>query len=335
MNFSRIALPVIGRPIVLRSILDREPGGLAQDPDHDRRGVSAAPEEVAQACGRADGIAPAQRRQAPARHRSRPHELRLPGDGGQRRVDEGGGDPARAELGAEARRTVATSRPNFHPLACEGRVVHVATPGEVGDHLAGHGRGSAAALKAPGELAAGPRPPREKIGRRQARGGGIEEPLRGYDRLKKGLAPAAPARGCMSGGLSSLFCSNDCSPVEKMPRTLRSKSSGLDAASRAVSWETRPSRKSWSRHWSKVCIPYWLWPCAMAAGMSGVRFASRMQSRMSPVAIMISTAGTRPSPPILGIRRCEITPCMTAASWSRICCSWWGGKLPMIRLTVS
>src|SRR3989442_633491 len=131
MNFSRIALPVIGRPIVLRSILDREPGGLAQDPDHDRRGVSAAPEEVAQACGRADGIAPAQRR--------------------------------------------------------------------------------------------------------QARGGGIEEPLRGYDRLKKGLAPAAPARGCMSGGLSSLFCSNDCSPVEKMPRTLRSKSSGLDAASRAVS----------------------------------------------------------------------------------------------------
>src|SRR3989442_1105436 len=118
MNFSRIALPVIGRPIVLRSILDREPGGLAQDPDHDRRGVSAAPEEVAQACGRADGI---------------------------------------------------------------------------------------------------------------------EEPLRGYDRLKKGLAPAAPARGCMSGGLSSLFCSNDCSPVEKMPRTLRSKSSGLDAASRAVS----------------------------------------------------------------------------------------------------
>src|SRR2546426_7824118 len=49
--------------------------------------------------------------------------------------------PARAELGAEARRTVATSRPNFHPLACEGRVVHVATPGEVGDHLAGHGRG--------------------------------------------------------------------------------------------------------------------------------------------------------------------------------------------------
>ena len=235
MNFSRIALPVIGRPIVLRSILDREPGGLAQDPNHDRRGVSAAPEEVAQACGRADGIAPAQRRQAPARHRSRPRELRLPGDGGQRRVDEGGGDPARAELGAEARRTVATSRPNFHPLACEGRVVHVATPGEVGDHLAGHGRGSAAALQAPGELAAGPRPPREKIGRRQARGGGIEEPLRGYDRLKKGLAPAAPARGCMSGGLSSLFCSNDCSPVEKMPRTLRSKSSGLDAASRAVS----------------------------------------------------------------------------------------------------
>ncbi len=26
---------------------------------------------------------------------------------------------------------------------------------------------------------------------------------------------------------------------------------------------------------------------------------------------------------------------MTAASWSRICCSWWGGKVPMMRLTVS
>src|SRR2546426_8037417 len=81
--------------------------------------------------------------------------------------------PARAELGAEARRTVATSRPNFHPLACEGRVVHVATPGEVGDHLAGHGRGSAAALKAPGELAAGPRPPPGEIGRRPRAGGGL------------------------------------------------------------------------------------------------------------------------------------------------------------------
>src|SRR2546428_584870 len=277
MNFSRIALPVIGRPIVLRSILDREPGGLAQDPNHERRGVSAAPEEVAQACGRADGIAPAQRRQAPARHRSRPRELRLPGDGGQRRVDEGGGDPARAELGAEARRTVATSRPNFHPLAGGGRAAPPPPPPGgggpppaprrggaaappapggapaggppppaqspaaaraargAGPARGGRGGGRPAAPKAPVGLGAGPRPPREKIGRRQARGGGIEEPLRGYDRLKKGLAPAAPARGCMSGGLSSLFCSNDCSPVEKMPRTLRSKSSGLDAASRAVS----------------------------------------------------------------------------------------------------
>src|SRR3989454_8536051 len=82
--------------------------------------------------------------------------------------------PARAELGAEARRTVATSRPNFHPLACEGRVVHVATPGEVGDHLAGHGRGSAAALQAPGELAAGAHPPPGEIGRPLARGGGAQ-----------------------------------------------------------------------------------------------------------------------------------------------------------------
>src|SRR5439155_25296150 len=121
-----------------------------------------------------------------------------------------------------------------HQRAREGTVDNGATPGEFCTHHASPGPGSAAALQAPEELAAGPRPPREKIGRRQARGGGVEEALGRYDRLKKGLAPAAPARGCMSGGLSSFFCSNDCSPVEKMPRTLRSKSSGLDAASRAV-----------------------------------------------------------------------------------------------------
>src|SRR3989454_12563912 len=91
--------------------------------------------------------------------------------------------PARAELGAEARRTVATTRPNFHPLACEGRVVHVATPGEVGDHLAGHGRGSAAALQAPGELAAGAPPPRGKVRRPQARGRRPEGPPRRGERF--------------------------------------------------------------------------------------------------------------------------------------------------------
>jgi len=211
------------------------PRGLAQDPGDDRRGVPTAQEEVAQADGHADGIAPAERRQATARHRPRPCELSLRGDGRQRRVDERRRDAARAELGAEARRTVATGRPSFHPLAREGGIVQVAAPGEVGDHLSGYGRRSAAAFQAPGEFAASPGPPREEVGRRQARGRDVDQTLCRYDRLKKGLAPAAPARGTMSGGFSSFFCSNDCSPVEKMPRTLRSKSSGLDAASRAVS----------------------------------------------------------------------------------------------------
>ena len=31
----------------------------------------------------------------------------------------------------------------------------------------------------------------------------------------------------------------------------------------------------------------------------------------------------------------ETMPTMTAASWSRICCSWCGGNVPMMRLTVS
>src|SRR5688572_604331 len=96
--------------IVLRSVLGGEPRGLAQDPRDDPPGVAAAPEEVAQARGRADGPGPAQRRQAPAGRRPRARELRLRKHGGHRRVDERRGDAARAELGAEARRTVATSR---------------------------------------------------------------------------------------------------------------------------------------------------------------------------------------------------------------------------------
>src|SRR5213078_3876854 len=194
----------------------------------------AAQEEVAQARGGAGGIGPAQRRQAPTGRHPGPRELRLREDGGQRRIDEPRGDAARAELGAEARRTIATGRAGFDPLACEDAVVYVAAPGKVDDHGGGHVRRRATTLEAQGELPAGPRPPREEIRRREARGGGVEDALARYDRLKKALAPVA-LRGCMSGGFSSFFCSNDCSPVEKMPRTLRSKSSGLVAASRAVS----------------------------------------------------------------------------------------------------
>ena len=52
----------------------------------------------------------------------------------------------------------------------------------------------------------------------------------------------------------------------------------------------------------------------MNAGISGVRFASRMQSRMTAVPMRTSTAGMRPSPPIFGKSRCETTLTMTAAS---------------------
>ena len=199
----------------------------------DRPGVPTTQEEAAQARGHAGRIGPAQRRQAPAGRRPCPRELRLREDGRQRRVDERRGDAARAKLGGETRRTVAAGRAGFDPLAREGTVVHVAARGEVDDHGGGHVVRRTATLEAPGELAAGPRPPREEVGRRAARGGGVEATLGRYDRLKKALA--ALLRGIISGGFSSFFCSNDCSPVEKMPRTLRSKSSGLDAASRAVS----------------------------------------------------------------------------------------------------
>src|SRR5207244_12757214 len=86
----------------------------------------------------------------------------------------------------------------------------------------------------------GPRASGEEVGGREPRGPRVEGSARTartrYDLLKKEL-PVGDR-----GARSVVRCSNDCSPVEKMPRTLRSKSSALVAASRAVSYEMMPSR---------------------------------------------------------------------------------------------
>src|SRR2546428_140343 len=90
------------------------------------------------------------------------------------------------------------------------------------------------------QLARRPVAAREEIDGGEPRGPRVESSARTargrYDLLKKEL-PVGD-----TGGRSSRFCSNDCSPVEKMPRTLRSKSSAFVAASRAVSYEMMPSR---------------------------------------------------------------------------------------------
>lgn len=112
---------------------------------------------------------------------------------------------------------------------------------EVGNQRGGQLGGGSAADEAPGEVGAGPRAAGQQIrgdptgGRRRerrARGAG-----RGYFFLAKGLPPGEVVPGGGGVPAAGFFCSpsNVISPVEKMPRTLRSKSSALVAASRAVS----------------------------------------------------------------------------------------------------
>jgi hypothetical protein len=69
--------------------------------------------------------------------------------------------------------------------------------------------------------------------------------------------------------------------------------------------------------------------------MSFVLSLLMMQSRMKGVAIMTSTAGTRPWPSARGTRRMDMTAFRTPESCSRICFCWWGGKTEMMRLMVS
>jgi hypothetical protein len=197
---------------------------------------------VAQAGGRPLAAGALERRQPAARHRARLLELVRGGvlARGQRRVDERRRDSARPELGAQPGRAVAPGRARGDPLLGERRVVEIAAGGEIGDDLAGNRRRRAAPAQTSVEVTRGPGVARQEVGGREPRGPRVEDSARTararYDRLKKEL-PVGD-----TGARSVVRCSNDCSPVEKMPRTLRSKSSALVAASRAVSYEMTPSR---------------------------------------------------------------------------------------------
>src|SRR6266852_2761089 len=163
-----------------------------------------------------------------------PHAGAPAGGGGRPRA------PTRPQLRAQARGAVAARRASGDPVAGEGRVVEMATRGEIGEDLGGDRRRRTAPAQAHRQLARGPGASRKEIGGGEPRGPRVESSARTartrYDFLKKEL-PAGE-----TGARSSRLCSNDCSPVEKMPRTLRSKSSALVAASRAVSYEMVPSR---------------------------------------------------------------------------------------------
>lgn len=216
------------------SVVEAGAEAFAHDARDDRRGMAAAPEMVAQTRRRARGIGAAQRGQTPARDGARPLE-RVGVVAGQRRVDQGRGDAARAKLGAQARGAVAARRARGHPLAGERGVVEIAAGDEIGEHVGRHVGGRPAAAQAALQLAGRPGAAGEEVGGSQPRGPRVESSARTargrQDRLKKEL----PAGETGAGARSLVRCSNDCSPVEKMPRTLRSKSSALVAASRAVS----------------------------------------------------------------------------------------------------
>src|SRR5947208_3144340 len=82
-------------------------------------------------------------------------------------------------------------------------------------------------------------------------------------------------------------------------------------------------------------MPYCEVPAEMASRTERVFSGTRMHSRMYAVLIMISTAGTRPSPSQRFTRRWLMTARRTAASCKRICFCSGGGNTAMIRLIVS
>jgi hypothetical protein len=219
------------------SVIDRQGDTLAHDPRHHRGRVAATQEMVAKPCGGPRAVAAPQRGQPPAGDRAGALELVavVARRAAECRLDEGRADTARPELGAQARRAVAACGARRNPVPGERFVVEVAARDQVGDDRVGNVGGRPAPAQTRSQVARGPGASGEEVGGREPRGPRVEDSARTartrQDLLKKEL----PLEETGAGARSVARCSNDCSPVEKMPRTLRSKSSALVAASRAVS----------------------------------------------------------------------------------------------------
>ena len=219
------------------SVLDREGDALAHDPRHDRGGVAATQQMVAKPCGGPCAVAASQRGQPPAGNRAGALELVAVATrrAAECRLDERRTDAARPELGAQARRAVAARGARRNPVPGERFVVEIAARGQVGDDRVGDVGGRPAPAQTRSQVARGPGAAGEEVGGREPRGPRVEDSARTARTRQDFLKKELPLEETGAGARSVARCSNDCSPVEKMPRTLRSKSSALVAASRAVS----------------------------------------------------------------------------------------------------
>lgn len=206
--------------------------------------MAAAQQVVAEAPGGAPRLHAGEGPETAPGGRTRALEGQPRGQRTEGRVDQRDGDPTASELRAEPGGAVTAGGARLDPLAREGRVVEVAARDEVGDDDRRDLPRRAPPHQARGEVGARPGTAREEVRRGQA-GAAVVEAARStgaprYDCFReKGRPPAnglGPAGFCGSAGAATAFeASIVSSPVEKMPRTLRSKSSGLVAASRAVS----------------------------------------------------------------------------------------------------
>ena len=211
---------------------------FAHDPHGDAGGVAAAQEMVTQPGGCPLRLEAAQPRQPSLGDRAGPGERARGAEHSDRRIDEPRGDPALPQLRAQAGRPVPARRACLHPVPSEGGVVEMTASHEVGRDLGSHLRCRAAATQPPGQLGARPGPARKQVGGDEPRAASVHRdggPSHGRPK------PYLRAKGL--GGVSGFFADSPVgpwaskvnSPVEKMPRTFRSKSSGLEALSFAVS----------------------------------------------------------------------------------------------------
>jgi hypothetical protein len=199
--------------------------GFADDASDDGGGVTAAHEVVAEAGGGTDRRGAAEGREPPLGDGASPVEDVGARERVERGVDQGRGDAARAQLRPQTRGAVTARRARLHPVVGEGGVVQVAAGGKIRDDGGGDIGRRAAAPQAASQLSTRPGASGEEVGGGEPRTAGVERRARGYFRLKGLGAP----------GLGGAWLSRGSSPIEKMPRTLRSKSSGLDALAFAVS----------------------------------------------------------------------------------------------------